>query len=95
MKRAAGLATAAALALAPVLAPAAEPAEHGAVPDWYCLSSAMYMIRLGEDAVAASPDDELAMRRRGWLYAWRERLAAGEPPCEVYREIFEAVGHYF
>ena len=70
---------------------AQEPAPAG-VPDFYCLQSALYMIRMAEKGLADNPDAENAPRRRGLLYEWRQRLAAGEPPCEVYREMFEAAG---
>ena len=94
MTRVARLAAAALLA-APPAAASEEPSAAAAVPGWYCLSSAMHMIRMGEDALDGDPAAEQAMRRRGLLHEWRQRLAAGEPPCEVYREIFEAVGDDF
>lgn len=76
-------------------ASAAEPAPGPAVPDWYCRSSALHMIRMAESALADNPDDARAPRRRGLLQEWRQRLAAGEPPCAVYRDIFEAAGDRF
>lgn len=85
------------LLTAPLAAAAGEPGARAkaAVPDWYCLSSAMHMIRMAETALAEKADAGLARRRRGLLHEWRQRLALGESPCVVYREIFEAAGDHF
>lgn len=85
------------LLAAPLAATAGEPEARAkaTVPDWYCLSSALHMIRMAETALAERADAAFAMHRRGLLYEWRQRLALGESPCVVYREIFEAAGDYF